>query len=71
MSRYKQPQVSQSLFIGHVLWPLNIFVASSEPALLLGTPELNTALQLENSFPQPASHAAFDAAQDIGSLGCD
>ena len=48
--------------------------------LLLGAPELDAGLQVgshqsrveeQNHLPQPAGHAAFDAAQDtVGLVGC-
>ncbi|KAJ7420830.1 Cohesin subunit SA-2 [Willisornis vidua] len=76
----ERPQCSQPVFIGEVFYS---FVHLHDPPLdllqqvhiilMLGAPELDTALQVgshqskvkgQKHLPQPAGHAAFDATQD-------
>jgi len=84
----KQPQLSQPFLITEVLQlsdhlcgpPLDL-LQQLRVLLVLGTPELDTGLQVgshqsgvegQNHLPRPAGHASLDAAQDtVGRLGCE
>ncbi|KAK4831745.1 hypothetical protein QYF61_018943 [Mycteria americana] len=84
----KQRQLSQPILIrealqlpGHLRGPLADPFQQVHVFLKLGTPELNTVLQVgshesgaegQNHVPRPAGHTSFEAAQDtIGFLGCE
>ncbi|KAK4821962.1 hypothetical protein QYF61_004966 [Mycteria americana] len=76
----EQSQLSQPVFTGEVLQPLDHFHGSPldlpqqvHVLLMLGAPELDAALQVgshksgvegQNHLPRPAGHAPFDAGQD-------
>ncbi|KAK4833105.1 LOW QUALITY PROTEIN: hypothetical protein QYF61_027771 [Mycteria americana] len=83
----EQPQLSQPVPRGEVLQPSDHFLGPPlDPLqqlhvlLVLRAPELDAVLQVrshqsrvegQNHLPQPAGHAALDAAQDmVGLLGC-
>ncbi|KAK4812466.1 LOW QUALITY PROTEIN: hypothetical protein QYF61_026459 [Mycteria americana] len=84
----EQPQLSQPVLVGEVLQPSHHFrgppldpLQQLHVLLVLRDPELDTVLQVgshqsrvegQDRLPQPAGHAAFDAAQDMaGLLGCE
>ncbi|KAJ7414376.1 hypothetical protein BTVI_41314 [Pitangus sulphuratus] len=66
---------------GELVWKKVEKSAVLSMGTVLGTPELDAALQVgshqsgvkgQNHLPHPAAHSAFDAAQDtIGFLGCE